>query len=57
MLHHYDAIGLLRPARVNATGCRLYEATQLSRLNRIVALKNLTTRLASVEARLRVIES
>lgn len=57
MLHHYDAIGLLRPARVNATGCRLYEATQLSRLNRIVALNNLTTRLASVEARLRVIES
>lgn len=40
-LHHYDAIGLLRPARVDSTGYRLYEATQLARLNRIVALKNL----------------
>jgi len=33
MLRHYDAIGLLRPAHVDAaTGYRSYEAGQLSRL-------------------------
>jgi DNA-binding transcriptional MerR regulator len=42
MLRHYDAIGLLEPVCVDpATGYRYYEASQLSRLNRIVALKNL----------------
>src|SRR5262245_3397796 len=42
MLRHYDAIGLLTPARVDPfTGYRGYEAAQLSRLNRIVALKDL----------------
>jgi DNA-binding transcriptional MerR regulator len=42
MLRHYDAIGLLPPARVDpATGYRSYDAAQLSRLNRIVALKDL----------------
>ncbi len=33
MLRHYDAIGLLRPARVDpVTGYRSYEAGQLARL-------------------------
>jgi DNA-binding transcriptional MerR regulator len=42
MLRHYDAIGLLQPAHVDdATGYRSYDAQQLSRLNRIVALKDL----------------
>lgn len=42
MLRHYDAIGLLRPARVDpASGYRFYEAAQLARLNRVVALKDL----------------
>jgi len=42
MLRHYDAIGLLTPARVDPhSGYRGYEAAQLSRLNRIVALKDL----------------
>ena len=42
MLRHYDAIGLLEPVRVDpATGYRYYDAGQLSRLNRIVALKDL----------------
>jgi DNA-binding transcriptional MerR regulator len=50
MLRHYDALGLLRPARVDAvTGYRLYEAHQLSRLNRIVALKDLGFTLAQVQ--------
>jgi threonine aldolase len=42
MLRHYDTIGLLRPAFVDQeTGYRSYDAGQLSRLNRIVALKGL----------------
>src|SRR4029453_9108019 len=42
MLRHYDAIGLLRPARVDpASGYRFYTAAQLSRLNRGRALKDL----------------
>lgn len=96
MLRHYDSIGLLRPARTDPfTGHRHYEAAQLARLNRVIALKDLgfnleqvaavldervsatelrgmlrlrraelaeaataaETRLAQVEARLRIIES
>ena len=51
MLRHYDAIGLLRPARVDpASGYRLYAASQLARLNRIVALKDLGFTLDQVRA-------
>jgi DNA-binding transcriptional MerR regulator len=51
MLRHYDAIGLLRPASVDpATGYRLYEASQLARLNRIVALKDLGFSLQQVRS-------
>lgn len=36
MLRHYDGIGLLRPARVDAaTGYRRYAVDQIARLNRI----------------------
>jgi DNA-binding transcriptional MerR regulator len=50
MLRHYDAIGLLRPAHVDpVTGYRSYEARQLSRLNRIVALKDLGFSLQQVQ--------
>jgi DNA-binding transcriptional MerR regulator len=42
MLRHYDAIGLLRPARVDPySGYRYYEVGQLAQLNRIIALKDL----------------
>ncbi|GAA2893173.1 MerR family transcriptional regulator [Streptosporangium fragile] len=42
MLRHYDAIGLLRPDHVDpASGHRFYQAGQLSRLNRVIALKDL----------------
>lgn len=51
MLRHYDAIGLLRPAYVDGmTGYRSYEARQLSRLNRIVALKGLGFTLEQVRS-------
>jgi DNA-binding transcriptional MerR regulator len=49
MLRHYDAIGLLRPARVDPTsGYRFYGADQLARLNRVVALKDLGFTLQQV---------
>jgi DNA-binding transcriptional MerR regulator len=53
MLRHYDALGLLRPARVDsASGYRFYAADQLARLNRIVALKDLGFTLDQVRAML-----
>jgi DNA-binding transcriptional MerR regulator len=49
MLRHYDAIGLLRPPYVyQETAYRSYDAGQLSRLNRIVALKGLGFTLEQV---------
>jgi len=49
MLRHYDAIGLLRPAHVDpATGYRSYQADQLARLNRVIALKDLGFTLEQV---------
>jgi DNA-binding transcriptional MerR regulator len=49
MLRHYDAIGLLRPARVDErNGYRYYHAQQLRRLNRLVALKDLGFTLEQV---------
>ncbi|MFB6814200.1 MerR family transcriptional regulator [Streptomyces sp. NPDC056347] len=51
MLRHYDAIGLLRPDRTDpATGYRFYGAAQLSRLNRVIALKDLGFTLQQVQA-------
>lgn len=49
MLRHYDAIGLLRPARTDpVSGYRFYEAGQLARLNRVIALKDLGFTLEQV---------
>ena len=51
MLRHYDAIGLLRPASVDAaSGYRFYQAGQLAELNRIIALKDLGFTLQQVQA-------
>lgn len=53
MLRHYDAIGLLEPVHVDPfTGYRSYEAAQLTRLNRIVALKDLGFTLEQVRSML-----
>lgn len=42
LLHHYDEIGLLKPARIDPhTGYRFYSAKQLPQLNRILSLKEL----------------
>lgn len=49
MLRHYDELGLLTPARVDpATGYRYYAASQLPRLNRIIALKDAGLRLEQI---------
>jgi DNA-binding transcriptional MerR regulator len=51
MLRHYDAIGLLRPARVDpSSGYRYYTAAQLSVLNRVLALKDLGFTLQQVQS-------
>jgi DNA-binding transcriptional MerR regulator/effector-binding domain-containing protein len=51
MLRHYDAIGLLPPAVTDrASGYRYYEADQLRRLNRIIALKDLGFTLEQVKS-------
>jgi DNA-binding transcriptional MerR regulator len=49
MLRHYDSLGLLVPAHVDpVTGYRRYAATQLPRLNRLCALKDLGLTLEQV---------
>ena len=35
-LHHYDAIGLLKPASVTEAGYRLYDDSSLQRLHAIL---------------------
>ncbi|GID98485.1 MerR family transcriptional regulator [Amorphoplanes digitatis] len=50
MLRHYDAIGLIRPARVDEfSGYRYYTAAQLPLLNRVIALKDLGFTLQQVQ--------
>ncbi len=49
MLRHYDQLGLLRPSQVDRfTSYRYYTIDQLSRLHRIVALKDLGFSLEQV---------
>ena len=40
-LHHYDEIGLLKPAQVTEAGYRLYDDISLQRLHAIMLLKEL----------------
>ncbi len=49
-LHHYDTIGLLKPAQVDAhTGYRWYGVEQLARLQRILVLRDLGIPLARIQ--------
>ena len=49
-LRHYDALGLLAPAKIDeASGYRFYTVEQLPKLNRIVALKELGFSLAEIQ--------
>jgi len=48
-LRYYDELGLLKPARVDEfTGYRYYAANQLTRLNRILALKDMGLSLEQI---------
>ena len=40
-LHHYDSIGLLKPAKVTEAGYRLYDDASLRRLHTILLLRQL----------------
>ncbi len=49
LLHYYDEIGLFKPHHVEPqTGYRYYSATQIPRLNKILALKELGLTLEQV---------
>ena len=48
-LHHYDAIGLLKPARVSPAGYRLYGDSDLKRLQTILLLRELAFPLKEIK--------
>lgn len=47
-LHHYDQIGLLKPAKVTEAGYRLYDDASLRRLHAILLLKELQFSLKDI---------
>ena len=49
-LHHYDAIGLLRPAKVTDAGYRLYDDAALRRLQNILLFRELQFPLREIKA-------
>ena len=48
-LHHYDAIGLLRPTQVTESGYRFYDDTALQRLQTIVFFRELEFPLQEIK--------
>jgi len=48
-LHHYDAIGLLKPTRVTDAGYRLYDDTALARLQTILLFRELQFPLKEIK--------
>lgn len=49
-LHHYDAIGLLKPAKVTEAGYRLYDDEQLRRIQSILFFRELEFPLKEIKA-------
>lgn len=49
-LHHYDAIGLLKPTKLTPAGYRLYDDTALSRLQIILMFRELQFPLKEIKA-------
>ena len=47
-LHHYDAIGLLKPAAVTPAGYRLYGEASLRRLHSILFFRELQFSLSEI---------
>ena len=48
-LHHYDEIGLLKPAKITEAGYRLYDDTALRRLHTILLLRQLQFSLKDIK--------
>ena len=48
-LHHYDAIGLLRPSKITDAGYRLYDDTALKRLQSILFFRELEFPLQEIK--------
>jgi len=48
-LHHYDAIGLLRPTKITDAGYRLYDDTALQRLQAILLFRELEFPLKEIK--------
>ena len=48
-LHHYDAIGLLKPSQVTQAGYRLYDDTALQRLQTILLFRELQFPLREIK--------
>lgn len=48
-LHHYDAIGLLKPTAVSPAGYRLYDDTALARLQQILLFRELEFPLREIQ--------
>jgi len=48
-LHHYDAIGLLKPTRVTEAGYRLYDQAALERLQHILLFRQLQFPLKEIK--------
>ena len=48
-LHHYDAIGLLKPTRVTEAGYRLYDDAKLQRLQSILLFRMLRFSLKEIQ--------
>ncbi len=48
-LHHYDAIGLLKPAQITPAGYRLYDEASLARLQAILLFRELEFPLADIK--------
>lgn len=49
-LHHYDAIGLLKPTKVSEAGYRMYDDTALRRLQNILLFRELQFPLKEIKA-------
>ena len=48
-LHHYDAIGLLKPTQITEAGYRLYDDTALKRLQSILLFRELEFPLQEIK--------
>ena len=47
-LRYYDEIGILKPARINSSGYRIYEQQEIDRLQQILFYKELGIKLETI---------